>query len=166
MEQKGALPSELREAADVLDPSILTIGFARRMATYKRATLLLKDVERLATILTNKDRPVQIIMAGKAHPEDVPAKELIREVAHFLKDKDVKRRFVFLEDYDMNVARWMVSGVDVWLNTPRRFLEASGTSGMKVAFNGGINLSILDGWWDEAFQADVGWAIGKGESLR
>jgi starch phosphorylase len=163
MEQRGALPSELREAAEILDPGILTIGFARRMATYKRATLLLKDLKRLAQILTNKERPAQIIIAGKAHPEDTPAKELIREVIHFSRDKDVKRRFVFLEDYDMNVARWMVGGVDVWLNTPRRFLEASGTSGMKVAFNGGINLSILDGWWDEAYQADVGWAIGKGE---
>jgi glycogen phosphorylase len=163
LEQKGALPSELKETADVLDPGILTIGFARRMATYKRATLLLKDVEKLASILTNKDRPIQIIVAGKAHPEDTPAKELIREVIHFSRDREVRRRFVFLEDYDMNVARWMVGGVDVWLNTPRRFLEASGTSGMKVAFNGGINLSILDGWWDEAYEPNVGWAIGKGE---
>lgn len=163
MEQKGALPSELKEAAEVLDPGILTIGFARRVATYKRATLLLKDPKRLAAILTNKERPVQIIVSGKAHPEDTPAKELIREVVHFARDKEVKRRFLFLEDYDMNVSRWMVGGVDVWLNTPRRYLEACGTSGMKVAFNGGINLSILDGWWDEAYEADAGWAIGKGE---
>jgi starch phosphorylase len=133
------------------------------MATYKRATMLLKDAEKLASILSNKDRPVQIIMAGKAHPEDTPAKELIRQVIHFSRREDVKKRFVFLEDYDMNVARWMVGGVDIWLNTPRRYLEASGTSGMKVNFNGGLNVSILDGWWDEAYEAHVGWAIGNGE---
>ncbi|MGH9551811.1 MAG: alpha-glucan family phosphorylase, partial [Terriglobales bacterium] len=104
-----------------------------------------------------------IIMAGKAHPEDTPAKELIKQVIHFSRREDVKRRFVFLEDYDMNVARWMVTGVDIWLNTPRRYLEASGTSGMKVNFNGGLNLSILDGWWDEAYEPSVGWAIGRGE---
>jgi glycogen phosphorylase len=163
LEQRGALSSELKEAAEFLDPSILTIGFARRMATYKRATLLLRDPDRLAAILSNKDRPVQIIIAGKAHPEDNPAKEWIRQIVHFSRRKDVKRRFVFIEDYDMNTSRWMVGGVDVWLNTPRRYLEACGTSGMKVAFNGGINLSALDGWWDEAYESDVGWAIGKGE---
>jgi starch phosphorylase len=163
LEQKGALPSEIKEASQILDPEALTIGFARRMATYKRATLLCRDAERLAAILSNKDRPVQIIMAGKAHPEDTPAKELIRQVIHFSRREDVSRRFVFLEDYDMNVARWMVEGVDVWLNTPRRYLEASGTSGMKVNFNGGINLSILDGWWDEAYEPNIGWAIGRGE---
>lgn len=163
LEQKGAITSEVKEALEILDPEALTIGFARRMATYKRATLLLQDAERLAAILSNKERPVQIIMAGKAHPEDTPAKELIRQVIHFSRREDVRRRFVFLEDYDMNVARWMVEGVDVWLNTPRRFLEACGTSGMKVAFNGGINCSILDGWWDEAYEPRVGWAIGRGE---
>jgi starch phosphorylase len=163
LEQKGALPSELKEAQEVLDPNVLTIGFARRVATYKRATLLLKDMERLTAILNNKSRPVQIVIAGKAHPEDQPGKELIRQVVHFARESASRHRFVFLEDYDMNVARWMVSGVDVWLNTPRRFLEACGTSGMKVAFNGGINLSILDGWWDEAYEAKIGWAIGKGE---
>lgn len=163
LEAKGALPSEIKEASQILDPEALTIGFARRMATYKRATLLLRDVDRLAGILGNKDRPVQIIMAGKAHPEDTPAKELIRQVMHFSRREDVKRRFVFLEDYDMNVARWMVTGVDIWLNTPRRYLEASGTSGMKVNFNGGVNLSILDGWWDEAYEPNIGWAIGHGE---
>ncbi|HEY9684227.1 MAG TPA: alpha-glucan family phosphorylase [Oculatellaceae cyanobacterium] len=163
MEAKGALPSELKEASEALDPEALTIGFARRMATYKRATLLLSDLDRLASILNNKERPVQIIIAGKAHPEDTPAKKLIRELIHFSRRPDVKRRFVFIEDYDMNVARWMVQGVDVWLNTPRRFLEASGTSGMKVAFNGGINVSILDGWWDEAYEPQLGWAIGRGE---
>ncbi len=163
MQAKGALPSELKEFSEVLDPEALTIGFARRMATYKRSTLLLSDPERLASILNNKERPVQIIIAGKAHPEDKPAKGLIRELIHFSRRADVKSRFVFIEDYDMNVARWMVQGVDVWLNTPRRFLEASGTSGMKVAFNGGINVSILDGWWDEAYQPQLGWAIGSGE---
>jgi starch phosphorylase len=163
LEQKGAIPSDLKEANEVLDQGILTIGFARRVATYKRANLLFRDPERLAQILSNKDRPVQIIIAGKAHPEDTPAKDLIRQIVHFSRRKDVKRRFIFLEDYDMNVARWMVGGVDVWLNTPVRFMEACGTSGMKVAFNGGINLSILDGWWDEAYEPNVGWAIGSGE---
>jgi starch phosphorylase len=133
------------------------------MATYKRATLLKRDAERLAALLDNKERPVQIIMAGKAHPEDTPAKELIRQIIHFSRREDVMKRFVFLEDYDMNVARWMVEGVDIWLNTPRRYLEASGTSGMKVNFNGGINVSTLDGWWDEAYEPHIGWAIGHGE---
>ena len=163
LEKKGALPSEIKEASQVLDPEALTIGFARRMATYKRATLLKRDAERLAALLDNKERPVQIIMAGKAHPEDTPAKELIRQIIHFSRREDVMKRFVFLEDYDMNVARWMVEGVDIWLNTPRRYLEASGTSGMKVNFNGGINVSTLDGWWDEAYEPHIGWAIGHGE---
>ncbi len=163
LEQKGALPSEVKESAEILSPETLTIGFARRVATYKRATLLLRNPKRLASILGNKDRPVQIIIAGKAHPEDSPAKELIRQLIHFSRQEEVKGRFVFIEDYDMNVGRWLVEGVDVWLNTPRRFLEACGTSGMKVAFNGGINCSILDGWWDEAYDARAGWAIGRGE---
>jgi len=163
LEKRGAVPSELKEAAEILDSEALTIGFARRMATYKRATLLLRDPKRLAAILSNKDRPVQIIMAGKAHPEDAPAKELIRQLMHFARAEDVRRRFVFIEDYDMNVARWLVQGVDVWLNTPRRFLEACGTSGMKASFNGGINVSVLDGWWDEAYTPGAGWSIGRGE---
>jgi glycogen phosphorylase len=163
MEARGAVPSELKEAAEVLNPEVLTIGFARRVATYKRAVLLLKDPDRLSAILNNKERPVQIIIAGKAHPEDTPAKELIRELIHFARRPDVRNKFVFIEDYDMNVARWMVQGADVWLNTPLRTLEACGTSGMKVAFNGGINVSILDGWWDEAYNAKTGWAIGHGE---
>jgi starch phosphorylase len=163
LEHRGARPQQIQEAAQVLDPDALTIGFARRVATYKRATLLLKDKERLVSILTNKDRPVQIIMAGKAHPEDTPAKELIRELAHFGRNEEIRRRLVFIEDYDMNVARWLVSGVDVWLNTPRRFLEACGTSGMKASFNGALNVSVLDGWWDEAYESNVGWAIGHGE---
>ena len=161
--EQGAHPAELKEASEILDPGILTIGFGRRVATYKRANLLLKNPERLIAILNNKDFPVQLIFAGKAHPEDSPGKELIRQIVRFSRQKEIRRRFVFLEDYDMNVARWMAGGVDVWLNTPRRFLEASGTSGMKVAFNGGLNLSILDGWWDEAYEPDIGWAIGQGE---
>lgn len=163
MEQRGASPSEVKEAAELLNPNVLTIGFARRVATYKRLTLLLRDVERIAQILGNKDMPIQIIMAGKAHPEDTPAKELIRQVIRVSRSEEIKSRFVFIEDYDMNVARWLVQGADVWLNTPRRFLEACGTSGMKVVFNGGLNCSILDGWWDEAYNSSCGWAIGRGE---
>lgn len=163
LEKKGALPSELKAALEILHPQALTIGFARRFATYKRANLLMRDPQRLASILTNKERPVQIIFAGKAHPEDAPAKELIREIVHFCRNEDVAKHIIFLEDYDMNVARYLVEGVDVWLNTPRRFLEACGTSGMKVSFNGGINFSILDGWWDEIFKPTAGWAIGHGE---
>ncbi len=164
LEKKGAMQSEVREVSEVLDPHILTIGFARRFATYKRATLLLQDPERLTAILTNKDFPIQIIIAGKAHPEDTPAKELIKQLVRFSRNEDVKRRLVFIEDYDMNVARYMVAGVDVWLNTPKRPYEACGTSGMKVAFNGGINVSSLDGWWDECYEPDSGWSIGSGET--
>lgn len=164
LEQRGGvLPSEIKEAMELLSPGALTIGFARRVATYKRLMLVLRDAERLAKILGNKDRPIQIIMAGKAHPEDMPAKELIRQVIRESRGEEIRTRFVFIEDYDMNVARWLVQGVDVWLNTPRRFLEACGTSGMKVVFNGGINCSILDGWWDEAYNSKCGWAIGRGE---
>ena len=163
MEKRGALPSELKEAAEILTPDALTIGFSRRVATYKRLTLMLRDAKRLAGLLGNKDQPIQIIMAGKAHPEDTPAKELIRQVIQIVKKEGMNARFVYIEDYDMNVARWLVQGVDVWLNTPRRFLEACGTSGMKVVFNGGINCSILDGWWDEAYTSRCGWAIGRGE---
>jgi starch phosphorylase len=163
LEARGAPPSDLSQAAEVLNSQALTIGFARRFATYKRSTLLLRDAERLIKILTDKDRPVQIIFAGKAHPHDNPGKDLIRQIVHFERRVGVRRRMVFLEDYDMVVARYMVQGVDVWLNTPRRPLEASGTSGMKATLNGGINLSVLDGWWDEAYTANTGWAIGRGE---
>lgn len=141
----------------------MTIGFARRFATYKRSTLILKEPERLMRILTDKDRPVQIIFAGKAHPHDNPGKDLIRQIIHFERKPGARRRMVFLEDYDMVVARYMLQGVDVWLNTPRRRLEASGTSGMKATLNGAINLSVLDGWWDEAYTVQTGWAIGRGE---
>ncbi len=163
LESRGAPPSEVAQAAEVLNSDALTIGFARRFATYKRATLLLRDRDRLMKLLTDKDRPIQILFAGKAHPHDNPGKELIRQIIHFERENGARRRMVFLEDYDMVVARYLVQGVDVWLNTPRRPLEASGTSGMKAALNGALNLSILDGWWDEAYNVNTGWAIGRGE---
>lgn len=163
LEARGAPPSEAAQAEEVLDPEALTIGFARRFATYKRANLLLSDPDRLIRILTNKDRPVQIIFSGKAHPQDTPGKEIIRQIIHFERRPEVRRRMVFIEDYDMVVARYLVQGVDVWLNTPRRPLEASGTSGMKAALNGAINLSVLDGWWAEGYTVNTGWAIGRGE---
>ncbi|TWJ19591.1 glycosyltransferase family 1 protein [Geobacter argillaceus] len=159
----GASAKEIATADEVLDPDTLTIGFARRFATYKRGTLLLRDVERLSRILNNTERPVQIIFAGKAHPADHQGKELIREIVQFSHLEQFRHRIVFLEDYDISVARHLVQGVDVWLNTPRRPMEASGTSGMKVAFNGGLNLSVLDGWWCEGYKGNNGWAIGNGE---
>jgi glycogen phosphorylase len=169
LQKRGAPPSEIATAEEVLDPEALTIGFARRFATYKRAALLLRDAERLERILNNPGRPVQIIFAGKAHPLDNGGKELIRRVVELARKPAFRRRVVFLENYDMAVARYLVQGVDVWLNTPLRPLEASGTSGMKAAANGVLNLSTLDGWWDEAWRADnrpipIGWAIGAGES--
>jgi len=163
LEQRGASRAEIEAADEVLDSEVLTIGFARRFATYKRATLLLRDPERLVRILNDPDRPVQIIFAGKAHPRDDAGKELIRQVVSLARQEGFRRRIIFLEDYDMAVARYLVQGADVWLNTPRRPREASGTSGMKAAANGVLNLSTLDGWWDEAFQPEVGWAIGRGE---
>ncbi|MEA1997003.1 MAG: alpha-glucan family phosphorylase, partial [Gemmatimonadota bacterium] len=163
--ERGASSQEIDLADEVLEPGALTIGFARRFATYKRATMILKDRERLKRILTDNERPVQFIFAGKAHPRDEEGKALIRQIIHFSRDPDIRRRVVFLENYDMIVSRYMVQGVDVWLNTPRRPMEASGTSGMKVVLNGGLNLSILDGWWCEGYEIDrnVGWTIGKGE---
>ena len=163
VERRG-LPSSDRAAADeVLNPDALTIGFGRRFAKYKRATLLLRHPERLTKILDDPERPVQIIFAGKAHPQDNLGKDLIRQIIHFARTEEVRRHIVFIEDYDMDVARYLVQGVDVWLNTPRRLQEASGTSGMKATANGAINLSVLDGWWDEAYAPEVGWAIGRGE---
>lgn len=159
----GATAKEIATADEVLDPEALTIGFARRFATYKRGTLLFRDVERLARLLNDADRPVQIIFAGKAHPQDVEGKELIRQIFQHSLEKRFHNRIVFIEDYDMAVARHLVQGVDVWLNTPRRPLEASGTSGMKVAFNGGLNMSVLDGWWPEGYKGNNGWVIGNGE---
>jgi starch phosphorylase len=163
IERRGAPPSEIEAADEALNPDALTIGFARRFATYKRATLLFRDLERLASILNHPDRPVQIIFAGKAHPHDTAGKELIREIVHTARREEIRHSLVFLENYDMNSARHLVQGVDIWLNTPRRPKEASGTSGMKVIYNGGINCSILDGWWAEGYTPDVGWAIGNGE---
>ncbi|HLX12819.1 MAG TPA: alpha-glucan family phosphorylase, partial [Bacteroidota bacterium] len=163
LEERGLPPSEVAMAKEVLNPSALTIGFGRRFATYKRATLILRNPDRLLKILTNKECPVQIIIAGKAHPKDTPGKELIRQIIHFERSPEIRRRMVFLEDYDMVTARYMVQGVDLWLNTPRRPMEASGTSGMKAAMNGAINVSILDGWWVEGYNRNTGWAIGRGE---
>lgn len=163
LQRRGAPQHEIDDADEVLDPDALTIGFARRFATYKRATLFMRDVERLKAILNNADRPVQIIFAGKAHPHDTGGKELIRQIINLARTEEFRHRMVFLEDYDMQVARYLVQGVDVWMNTPRRPKEASGTSGMKVIYNGGLNFSILDGWWDEGYNPSVGWAIGNGE---
>ena len=147
-----------------LDPDILTIGFARRFATYKRATLLFRDVDRLRRLLLDADQPVQLIFAGKAHPADEPGHHLLQQVASLSAEIDLRHRLVLLEDYDISVARMLVQGCDVWLNTPLRPNEACGTSGMKVVFNGGLNLSILDGWWDEMYTPEVGWAIPSAEN--
>jgi starch phosphorylase len=163
MEERGGSSSEMREASEVLDPEALTIVFARRFATYKRASLILRDPQRLMRILCNETRPAQIIFAGKAHPHDNPAKEIIRQIVQFGRQELCRQRVVFLEDYDMEMARYMVQGADLWLNTPRRPMEASGTSGMKATINGVLNLSVLDGWWAEAYRPEIGWAIGRGE---
>ena len=151
----------------LLDPNILTIGFARRFATYKRGTLLLRDPQRLKRLINDPHRPMQFVFAGKAHPADEEGKNLIQAISQFTRDADVRERMVFLDNYDMEIARHLVQGVDVWLNNPRRPHEASGTSGMKAAANGIPNLSILDGWWVEAYAAspDAGWAIGDGDCL-
>jgi starch phosphorylase len=147
----------------LLDPKALTIGFARRFATYKRATLLLSQPDRLRKMLLSADRPVQFVFAGKAHPQDQPGKDMIRDIELFARQLDVNHRFVFVPDYDMAIARMMYHGVDVWLNNPRRPLEACGTSGMKAALNGALNCSILDGWWDECFDGSNGWAINSAD---
>jgi starch phosphorylase len=178
--RRSAPQSEIEGAAEVLDPDVLTIGFARRFATYKRATLILRDIARLERLLTDSQRPVQLIFAGKAHPRDDAGKEFIRQIAGLARSPQLGRHLVFLEDYDVAVARYLVQGVDVWLNTPRRPMEASGTSGMKAAVNGVLNLSTPDGWWDEVWPGSTpatgrvrrsadripqpGWAIGKGET--
>ncbi|MBI5550477.1 MAG: alpha-glucan family phosphorylase [Desulfobacterales bacterium] len=161
--RRNAPTSVVKAAENALDPEVLTIGFARRFATYKRANLILRDPERLKAILTSKERPVQIIFAGKAHPQDNEGKELIRNIIQFARQHNVANHIAFLEDYDMGIARHLVQGVDVWLNTPRRPMEACGTSGMKAAINGALNLSILDGWWDEGYTPATGWSIGSGE---
>lgn len=157
---RNAPAAEIKRAGEVLDPDVLTIGFARRFATYKRATLVFKDLERLKKILVNEKMPVQIVIAGKAHPKDLPGKTLIREIVHFSRDPELAGRVVFVEDYSLDVAGELVQGVDLWLNTPRRGEEACGTSGMKASLNGVLNLSILDGWFDEAAEHSGGWAIG------
>jgi starch phosphorylase len=147
----------------LLDPQALTIGFARRFATYKRATLLLSQPDRLRRLLLDPNRPVQFVFAGKAHPADQPGKDMIREIELFARQLDVGHRIVFVQDYDMAVARTMYHGCDVWLNNPRRPLEACGTSGMKAALNGVLNCSILDGWWDECYNGQNGWAIASAD---
>jgi glycogen phosphorylase len=160
---RKASAAEQRRLADVLEPDSFTIGFARRFATYKRATLLFRDVERLKRLLTNRERPVQIVIAGKAHPKDLPGKTLIREIVQLSRNPELAKHIVFVEDYSIEVAREMVQGVDLWINTPRRGEEACGTSGMKAGINGVLNFSILDGWFDEAFEISGGWAIGDRE---
>jgi starch phosphorylase len=163
LERRGAPRHEIETAEEVLNPDALTIGFARRFATYKRATLLMSDIDRLKALVNHAARPVQFIFAGKAHPHDTQGKEFIRRIVNIARDPDLRHAIVFLENYDMHIARYLVQGVDVWLNTPQRPKEASGTSGMKVIYNGGLNCSILDGWWAEAYNPNVGWAIGNGE---
>jgi starch phosphorylase len=159
----GEAPSVLAEAETALDPAIMTIGFARRFATYKRAALLFTDMDRLARLLWNPERPLQVIFAGKAHPADRPGQKVIQEIFQLSRSAQLRGRVFILEDYDMRVARFLVQGVDAWLNNPRRPLEASGTSGMKAAQNGVPNISVLDGWWDEGYEGDNGWAIGDRE---
>jgi glycogen phosphorylase len=162
---QGLSVSDVAWTDEVLDPKILTIGFARRFATYKRATLLLSQPQRLKALLLAPDRPVQFVFAGKAHPADDAGKALIQQVYRFANQADVRHRFVFIDDYDIAVARSLLHGSDVWLNTPRRPHEACGTSGMKSALNGGLNCSILDGWWDEWFDGTNGWAISSAETV-
>ena len=163
LQRWGAKKVEIQAASEALNPQALTIGFARRFATYKRGDLILKDPARLAAILNNPQHPVQIIFAGKAHPQDQSGKEVIRNINHLARQPEFFQRIVFIEDYDMTVARYLVQGVDIWLNNPLRPMEACGTSGMKAAANGGLNMSVLDGWWAEGYQPGLGWAIGSGE---
>jgi len=159
----GAAEDEVALAGRIFDPDALTIGFARRFATYKRPNLLLKDPERLLRILTDRRRPVQLVLAGKAHPQDAAGQQMIREWVQFIRHSAARAQAVFLSDYDMGLTEHLVQGVDLWLNTPRRPWEASGTSGMKVLVNGGLNCSELDGWWAEAYTPEVGWALGDGQ---
>ncbi len=163
-ERRNESSTSLHHFSKVFSPDALTIGFARRFATYKRANLLLKDIERLASMVNDPKRPVQFLFAGKAHPHDEPGKRVLQQIAEMMRDTDFAEKFIFIEDYDINVGRHLVQGVDVWLNNPRRPLEASGTSGQKVVLNGGLNLSVLDGWWAEAYDGLNGFAIGKGRT--
>jgi starch phosphorylase len=163
LELQASLRNEkVKDVAKILNPHNLTIGFSRRFATYKRATLLLQDTDRLLKLVNDPARPVQFVFAGKAHPADEGGKALIQKIVELSRDPKFAGRLVFVEDYDINIARVLVQGVDVWLNNPQRPLEACGTSGMKVAMNGGLNLSILDGWWAEAYDGGNGFAIGSG----
>jgi starch phosphorylase len=158
--QQGASPEEIAEAQSIFSPQALIIGFARRFATYKRPNLLLHDPERLARILTNRQHPVQLVLAGKAHPQDHDGQAMIKQWSDYIARSDVRGSVTFLSDYDLELTSHLVQGVDLWVNTPRRPWEACGTSGMKVLVNGGLNLSELDGWWAEAYSPEVGWAIG------
>jgi glycogen phosphorylase len=162
---RGLAGSDVAWADEVLDPRVLTVGFARRFATYKRATLLLSQPDRLKALLLSPDRPIQLVFAGKAHPADEGGKEMIRQIVAFSSDPEIRHRFVFVDDYDIAVARALYQGADVWLNNPRRPQEACGTSGMKAALNGALNLSILDGWWQEMFDGENGWAISSAEDV-
>ncbi len=162
--RRGESDEAVEAARNMLDPNVLTIGFARRFATYKRADLILADVDHISDLLSDPDRPIQFIFSGKAHPADEPGKQLIKRIANLRHDPRFAGRVGFLEDYDINVCRHLIQGVDVWLNNPRRPMEASGTSGEKVVLNGGLNLSVLDGWWAEAYDGTNGFAIGKGRS--
>jgi starch phosphorylase len=163
--ERGATPAELGWVDDVLSPDVLTIGFARRVPTYKRLTLMLRDPERLKALLLHPERPVQLVVAGKSHPADDQGKRLIQQLVRFTDDPEVRHRIVFLPNYDIAMAQSLYPGCDVWLNNPLRPLEASGTSGMKSALNGGLNLSILDGWWDEWFDGENGWAIPTADGV-
>jgi starch phosphorylase len=163
-ERRAAPHETLQKLGKVLSPDALTIGFARRFATYKRANLILADMQRLASMVNDPKRPVQFLFAGKAHPHDEPGKRVLQQIAEMMQDAQFADKFIFIEDYDINVGRYLVQGVDVWLNNPRRPLEASGTSGQKVVLNGGLNLSVLDGWWAEAYDGLNGFAIGTGRT--
>ncbi len=164
--ERGAAPAELGWVDDVFDPNVLTVGFARRVPTYKRLTLMLRDPDRLRALLLDPERPVQLVVAGKSHPADDGGKGLIQQVVRFADDPAVRHRIVFLPDYDMSMARYLYWGCDVWLNNPLRPLEACGTSGMKAALNGSLNLSIRDGWWDEMYDGENGWAIPTADGVR
>ena len=163
-EQRGENAAEVQRLRKALSFDALTIGFARRFATYKRATLMLQDIEALAELVNDPRRPVQFIFAGKSHPMDHPGKHLLQQISRLSRDPRFAGKILFLEDYDINVGRHLVQGVDVWANNPRRPLEACGTSGQKVVLNGGLNMSILDGWWAESYDGQNGFAIGGGET--
>jgi starch phosphorylase len=163
-ERRGDLPELIARLRRSLRLDALTIGFARRFATYKRADLILQDIEAIAAIASNSQTPIQLVFAGKAHPQDWPGKEILQRIARLVHDPRFTGKVLFIEDYDINVGRHLVQGVDVWMNNPRRPLEACGTSGQKVVLNGGLNLSILDGWWAEAFDGQNGFAIGMGDT--